>query len=202
MTDPFIPPRSGKAKQRHTATVRPLPVSDESTTDVVRPPTPARFYAVIDELEVETSANDGHRYDILFFCHSAEWFDALAEDLSDLPAMHTAANTANMFAVRLVVTTDHLDTIRATLETEEEEEIDVDLEDVFLSEGWWLEAVFDSDPTHGVPVTVFLPARNSTDPTTIGNTDHEGAAGLVSLTRTRPPRRLIKLRLFSNLMGQ
>lgn len=200
MTDSFFPRRIVKAKRRLTATVRPLPMSDETTTDVVRPPDPPRFYAYIDEMEIEKGNDEGQRYDILFFCHSASWFDALEEDLSDMPPINQVARVASMCAVELIATTKLLEDIASKME-KDGEEFDVDLEAVHLSEGWWLEAVFDSDVEKGLPVAVFLPADGSDDPATIGNTDNEFAAALVGLKRIRPPRKLIKLQRLSHGHG-
>jgi len=188
------PPSGGAAEQgdneadvQREATVRLLDEGEAEQVDVLRVPEYGEFYGQIIEIEeMQESGKRVDSYGVVFDCISKPWFDSLADDLSDAPPMNQIARVANTCVIELRIMRDDMNAMSNELEADQ---VLADLENVHLSQGWWLLLWLSN--TSGYQVQAYLPQDD--DPSSVFQAEEPTLVNLQRVFRIRPPSTLMKL---------
>jgi hypothetical protein len=121
---------------------------------------PAAFYGQVTLAEPEDAAHQD--WVVELDCFAADWFDAFAADLHDMPDWSTAAAASRARLIEFGLSRDELlDLFGRVLGP---------AADPGSYDGAWLKLALQLDALMpgGMPVRVFLPPANSTDMTQVG----------------------------------
>jgi hypothetical protein len=187
------------SRRRDESSINPMS-SGSSEVSVVRlQPPVADYYAYVVDCEEEFTELHGRhlfRIHLLLECISQDWFnDVFARsDFPDcLPPPNQIATASSMRHVDLTVSKGVLDDLV---------EQNLGRERAHFYEGAWLllQLNYDVNNRDGIPVTVYLPAEGSGDPSTIGAREvFATVTVLARLAQTTTVR--VGLRHFSDVYG-
>lgn len=156
--DPVLPLQRFRVIAKRRRRVLLFEEEETMSYDTLRPgPSGVPFYAKIVDIERQWRGSTLVAHHLILEALHAAWFDALAEDLSDLPEYSRWPTWAGRCKLDMVLDTPVYETLLAHLD-----ELEVELE-----EGLWLQLGVGlhggESYVNGIPVRIFLPPQAQTE---------------------------------------